>query len=275
MLARNYKEGVHPPALDNIGGFQLGQVAIYDAATSAGESQVKLPTGTAPWLQIPYGINDSAGFVGGSGTPIGEALALTRQGLCRMRLTNGITTTRGAELMADAGVLGNVKLRTPYSFSAYVLGTAEEAYASSSTDDPIEAYMQPALKEVVRQVTCGVLAAPGAATKHGTAPGVATGAAAEIPLYVARFTGEVVRNLRVNAVTAPGGSDTVAVTINKSSDNGATWATTTVTCTLTGAAKTASDLTHSLSLAAGDLLEVAFVSSAGTAAGLTATFDVT
>lgn len=274
MLARNYKEGVHPPALDNVGGFQQGQVAIYDSASSAGESQVKLPTGTAPWLQIPYGINDSAGFVGGSGTTLGEALALTRQGLCRMKLTNGITTTRGAELIADASVLGNVKLRTPYSFSAYVLGTAEEAYSSSATDDLIEAYMQPALKEVIRSVFAATSSTFGADTKY-IAPGYVALAAAQVPVFVAAFTGQVVRNLVTSLATAPAGTDTVVYTIQKSSDNGATWTDTAVTCTTTGTAKASSDLTHSAVLAAGDLLAIKAVSSATTAAIAAVQFDVT
>jgi hypothetical protein len=275
-LARNYKEGVHPTALDNVGGFLQGQVAIYDAPSSvSGDYQVKLPTGTQPWLQPPFGIADSAGFVGGAGSVSGEALSLARQGLWRALLSANQTVTRGGEAMADAGTLGNVIQRTAFSFSAWVLGTFEEGYGPSTTADLVEMYAQPYLKEVVRQVTAGATTALGAATKFATAPGQA-GAAAQIPLYVARFTGETVRNLQVCIATAPGGTDTVIFTIQKSSDNGATWTDTTITCTpVAGTGKTGSDLTHSVMLTAGDMLALKMVSSGATAAAISATFDVT
>lgn len=273
--ARDYWKGIFPPAYDSAGGLDEGDITQFTTPNADGTPQAIKPSGAAPWLQLFYGLVKARGLIGGSGAAAGEAIAAQRHGLGRVKLALSTVMTRGAQLIADATTLGTVKPRTPYSFSAKVIGWAEEALSSVAAVQMLEAYIQPIDVEIVRQVTCGVLAAPGAATKHGTAPGVATGAAAEIPVYIARFTGEVVRNLRVNAVTAPGGSDTVAVTINKSSDNGGTWATTTVTCTITGTAKFAADLTHSLALTAGDLLEVAFVSSAGTAAGLTATFDVT
>lgn len=275
-LARNYTEGVHPPALDSAGGLQQGKVVVYATPDpTSGDERVALPAGTAPWLSAPFGVNDTSGFIGGIGTAINSALSIARQGLSRVLLTAGLVTTRGAELIADAATLGNAAVRTPYSFSAWVLGTAEEAYGPSATDDQVETYLQPFLKEIIRNITAGATTALGAATKFATAPGQA-GAAAQIPLYIARFTGEVVRNFQVNIATAPGGADTVIFTLQKSSDNGGSWADTTITVTPTaGTGKSGTDLTHTVSLVAGDMLAVKMVSSGATAAAITVTFDVT
>jgi hypothetical protein len=273
-IARNYKEGIHPPALDYAGSLAQGEITVFRAPDASGNPQVVAPSGGAPWLQAFYGVNQSAGFVGGSGTSAGEAVEMVRQGLSRVLLENGQTTTRGGQLIASANALGAVAPRSPYSFSALIVAQAEEAVTASGTDQQIEAYVQPYWVELVRPVTCGCTGAIGAATKYLAAPGQAV-AAAQVALYQARFSGEVVRNLSANLATAPGGSDTVAITVQKSSDNGATWSDLAVTATITGAAKSATDLVHSATLAAGDLLAIKAVSSAGTAASATVTFDVT
>jgi len=62
-LARNYKEGVHPPFIDSVGGADQGKVLVWDAPTSAGDAQAKLPTGTTPHLLAPVGINETGGAV--------------------------------------------------------------------------------------------------------------------------------------------------------------------------------------------------------------------
>lgn len=113
-------------------------------------------------------------------------------------------------------------------------------------------------------VIANATGAIGAATRFPTTAGGAV-SATEVAIGIVTRTG-VLRNLRASLVTAPGGTDTVAFTVRTSSDNGATWAATTLTCTITGNAKAASDLTHFPAVTAGDLLSVQMVSSAGTAA---------
>lgn len=112
----------------------------------------------------------------------------------------------------------------------------------------------------------------GAATKYMNRGAAAVAASAVVIGTVTRAG--VLRRLYANLLTAPGGSDTVAFTIQKSSDNGGTWSDTTLTCTITGSAKGNSDTTHAPSVAAGDLLAVKMVSSAGTAADPSVGFEI-
>jgi hypothetical protein len=110
----------------------------------------------------------------------------------------------------------------------------------------------------------------GAATKY--LPRSGNVAAAQVPLGIATRAG-ILRSLRAGLNVAPGGADTVVFTVQKSSDQGATWTDTTLTCTISAAAKSNSDLTNRPAVAAGDWLAVKMVSSAGTAAGPVAGFE--
>jgi len=113
-------------------------------------------------------------------------------------------------------------------------------------------------------IVANATGAIGAATCFPTTAGGAV-SATEVAIGIATRTG-ILRNLYTSLVTAPGGTDTVAFTVRKSSDNGATWSATTLTCTTTGTAKGSSDTTHTPAVTAGDLLSVQMVSSAATAA---------
>lgn len=281
-LARSFKEGVHPTSLDNIGGFQQGNVALYDVPNSNGDYQVKLPTGSAPWLSAPAGIQDNAGFVGGTGTSLGEALLITRQGLTRALLSANLTTTRGGELIADSGTLGNVQPRTAYSYSAWILGWAEEAYGPSSTADLVEMYAQPFLKEIVRTVPLASSATFTAATKY-LQPGYTSLSSTAVVVYTAQFTGQVLRNLVGSVQTAPSSTNTVTFTIYRAAYNSATqtygsFTATTITCVITGGTGLqliASDTTHTVTLNQGDLIAVAAIGTDTTAALPSCSFDVT
>lgn len=122
-------------------------------------------------------------------------------------------------------------------------------------------------------VTGAGLDAAGAATKYLTAVGQ-NHAAAQVVLCVVPEGFTNIHSLYVSLVTAPGGSDTYAVTVQKSTDNGATWSNTALTCTVTGANKSNSDTTNRPTVAAGNLLAIKAVSSAGTAAAATASLVV-
>lgn len=68
------------------------------------------------------------------------------------------------------------------------------------------------------------------------------------------------RNLRARLNTAPGGTETLTVTVNKNGVN------TAVTCTLTGAATTCTDVSNTVAFAAGDGLSFQYDNSAGSVA---------
>lgn len=180
------------------------------------------------------------------------------------------SVTLGDQVWANAS--GLLITRTPYSFSGWIVGEADETRSFGSNPEFFGVLARPQYIETMRGVR-GFIATLGAVTKYLTFS--TTYAAAEVPLYVAGFTGEKIRNLRIKLGTAPGGSDTVAVTVEKSSDGGGTWSDTALTCTATGAATTAADLTHAVTLTAYDVLAVKFVSSAATAANLCLSFDIT
>ncbi len=193
-------------------------------------------------------------------------------GRAKAKLKAGLTANRG-DMAVPSDSTGASQARTLFSFSQYVLGTYPQTKTAGSNDDFIEVDMAPRLVELVRSVTAGTSSTFGADTKY-IAPGYVARTSAQVPLYVVGFTGETLRNLRCTLATAPGGTDTVAFTVQKSSDQGGTWADTTVTCTITGTGKTATDLTHSVSLTQYDMLALKTVSSATTAAIAFCTFDV-
>ncbi len=77
-----------------------------------------------------------------------------------------------------------------------------------------------------------------------------------------------VANLYVNA-TAPGGSDTIVVTIDKNTTGQ------TLTCTITGAATACTDLTHSFTVVATDLLSIKAVYSTAVTGAVSVTMTLT
>lgn len=114
--------------------------------------------------------------------------------------------------------------------------------------------------------------ATGAATKYLTAPG-GNHAAAQVKLLVPTRPCTIM-NLYVSATTAAGGTDTGIVTVQKSVDNAANYTDTALTCTITGTTKAGSDTSNRVAIAAGDVLAIKIVSSAGTLAKVTASFEV-
>lgn len=114
--------------------------------------------------------------------------------------------------------------------------------------------------------TGGGTGALGAATVYLTAPGQAA-SMTEYPLAVATRNGTL-RNLRCALGTAPGGADTVVVTIRKAG------ADTSLTCTISAAATTCNDTSNTSAATAGQALSIKAVSSAGTAADLTCSFEL-
>jgi hypothetical protein len=256
-----------------VSGIQEGSVVIYQ---NSDPYYAALPTGTAPWLQKAIGLASTAGFVGQT-LASGAEVALHLLGIVPIRLAASTAMLPGDQLIADAGELGAAKVRAPYSYSALVLGHGTEAFTADAGSGQRlgSAEVKGYWIETVRSRSGGSAETLGAATTSYYGGSGASKSGTPIVVYQARTTGEAVRLLGINLITAPGGTDTVAATIVKSSDNGTTWTDTAVTCTATGTAKAANDLTHSAQLTSGDILGVKAVSSAGTAAGFSYTFDVT
>lgn len=113
----------------------------------------------------------------------------------------------------------------------------------------------------------GGTGALGAATVYLTAPGQAASA-------TERYLGKTTRagnlgHLYCDLGTAPGGSDTVVFTARIAGSDS------TLTCTITGAGTTCSDTSHTPAATAGQRISVSAVSSAGTAADATCSFELT
>jgi len=108
----------------------------------------------------------------------------------------------------------------------------------------------------------------GVATLYLVGPGVVASGTTEAILWLAVRAGTV-KNLRCFLGVAPGGADTVIVTLRKNA------ADQTTTCTITGVATTCSDTSNTFSVVAADQLSVKAVSSAGVASDLTCSFEVT
>lgn len=182
---------------------------------------------------------------------------------------------QGDQVVCDANAM--FVPRTPYSVSAFIWGQFDESKTIGARAAFAGIELFPHYVEVVRPVTVSQplkTTVLGAATVYGSGLGLAF-SAAPVQLYRARFAGEVVRNLSLSLGIAPGGADTVAAAIMTSTDNGNNWTARAVTCTVSAAAFSATDLVNTYTLAAGEIVGIRFISSAGTAAGACASFDVT
>lgn len=85
-------------------------------------------------------------------------------------------------------------------------------------------------------------------------------------LYIVTRSGTLGK-LNASIKTAPAGADTVILTVQKSTDRGASWSDTSLTCTITGASTNCQDNIDAPSTTALDWLAIKLVSSANTAAG--------
>lgn len=269
-IARLFNLGYY----DASGGFQEGQVAVFGSAAF----QVALPSWQAAQLQPAAGINRTAGVMGGGGTTQGEEISIQKLGYAKLLVSPHVATQLGGQVIADgAPNLGNVRQRVPFSSSAMVLGHFEEARQVGNAPELVEGEVRPSWLELVRAVTGGE---PGSTplgnnvTRYLGPPGSAL-SQSPVPLYRARFDGEVVRSLGATLQALPSQNETVTVTVVKSSDGGTTWTDLAVSCQFAGPQAAVDDLIRWVVLARGDLLALKVVSYSATAAGLIASFDVT
>jgi hypothetical protein len=253
-------------------GLRKGVVLVVGASNIKAKIAAAIGAGKIRGIQI-----DEGTLPDGVADPnLPDLVTAQKTGIAQALVPAASVAAEGDQAWSDA--TGKVIKRAPFSFSGLVLGQFDEGFTAGANPEYRGVELFPHYVEVIRAITAASMDTFAAATRYIGAPGVALNAA-QIPIYRARFAGEVIRNLAVSLVTAPGGADTVVFTVMKSSDNGATWTDTALTATISGASKVPADpaavLALSATLAAGDLLAVKAVSSAITAAKPTVTFDVT
>ncbi len=226
---------------------------------------------------------EGGGPTAGSGVPTSEnpdPVDIQVLGLGRVMLAANKAVLPGDSIDA-ANTSGHAKARTRWGYSGSVLGYSYQKKTTGASPLPVEVLMLPHYVEIVMPIvggTDGTGTIGAGATKYLAAPGVAP-ASAHVPLFIARYAGKL-RHLAASLKTAPAAGEGVAFMVMKSSDNGATWSVTTLTCTISDANKSASDLdeTHAVDVAAGDLVAIRVIGSNNggfLGAGPTATLSFT
>jgi len=251
-----------------------GAVVQYQTA-STDDNDVILPT-AANQFNIA-GVSMGAGSI-----PLGTAVsgsdfvAVQKLGRAKVLLTASTTVTRGQQaVVADS--TGRTTFRTQWSTSAQVIGYYAQSHTSGSTAEYVMVDLALAPVEICMPVTGFCVTAPGAATKYLVSVNSGAGAASAVPLIVAPFAGTI-RNLMASATTAPASTDTLIFAVYRNPLSAGAYggyATSALTCTITGTAVQAADNTHTVAVTAGDLLAIQCVSSNVTGAGITATFQLT
>lgn len=106
----------------------------------------------------------------------------------------------------------------------------------------------------------------GAGTVYALAPAGVSGSVVERPVTLVSRASKA-QTLRCFLGSAPGGADTVVVTVRKNEVD------TTLTVTITGAATSGADTTHSFTCSAGDRLSIKVVSSGVVASAFICSFE--
>lgn len=180
--------------------------------------------------------------------------------------SNKVTTISGTPVIT-AGLTASGAVSNDFSGSTGTYKTSTGAVTIGPGAVTISgALTVPAATLNYATVSVGTVGALGAATDY-LLPGFAAAQTTELQVYAATRAATV-RSLYCNLVTAPGGSDTVAVTVRKNASDQ------TLTCTISAAGVACNDITHSFAVIAADGVSVKAVSSAGTAAKATCSFEV-
>src|SRR5579871_3004053 len=258
-------------------GCRRGVVLVQGANNRLAVVAAAIGQGKYRGIQIDEGtLPDGSANYGQDAQHPAEQVNAQKEGIAWGLAPANTTPAQGDQAWSDA--TGKLITRVPFSFSGFILGQFDEARTVGVNPELVGVELSPQYIEICRNLGGFAAAAPAAgATKWGALGAVAV-QNAQSPLYVAGYAGETVRNLKVSVGTAPGVGETLAFTVQKSSDNGATWVDTALTCTIAGTSKAASDLAHAVALAAGDLLALKMVASnngAYAAAAVAFCFDVT
>lgn len=248
-------------------------MTCQDVALVRGTVACVLSTGTDLDVVSPDAANASAvvGLVMSSGTltsgvysapALGDPLTIQRFGQGIGLLAPNQTITRGQKLGVVAGTGGQLGAFIPGQGMRFI-GYAAQSKTTGATALYLEVDLGANPRDSHAMAVSGFAATTFQnATKFLSAPGTGAAAAAQVELMVVPQGGGVIANLQASDGTAPGGTDSDIYTVQKSSDNGGTWADTTLTATITGAAKSAQDIAHTPAVAAGDILAIKVVASA-------------
>lgn len=275
-----------------VNGKGLVTTATQSTCTPAIANVTGLGTGVAAALAINIG---SAGapvlFNGAGGTPsslVGTNITGTAAGLTAGNVTTnanltgpvtsvGNATTIGANQVSRAneaqgiarsviGVTGNATANV-----ADIQGAANQFLGVNSAGTAL--LFQSIPTNTNFPMGAGVAAAFGPGVTNFAGFSAICGAGAESGCYVPVSAPGTFKNMYVNSSSSPGGADTYTFTF-RSGASGAL-SDSTITCTITGAAKACSDLTHSVAVTAGQMATVKMVSSATAASATGIAFTLT
>lgn len=223
-------------------------------------AQHALPSGTADLVA-----NDSTKL---PPAPSGAGKVLYDTGAAWAATAAG-TTTQVLHGAAGSPTWGAVALASEVSgtLPAANGGTGATSLSSTYFDVVGSALVIKANVLVYAHHSAGGVAALGAATVYLGSPGQNASATELVMSLVTRASTS--RNLYCYAGTAPGGADTVVITVRENASDQA------LTCTITGAGQSCSDTSNTFASVAGDRISVKAVSSAGTAAGLVCSWEET
>src|SRR5579871_1490495 len=241
-------------------GMRRGVVLVQGSTNRLAVLAASVGQGKYRGIQIDEGtLPDGSANYGQDAQHPAEQVNAQKEGIAWGLAAASTSPSQGDQAWSNAS--GLLVSRVPFSFSGFILGQFDESRAVGANPELVGVELLPQYLEICRNVGGFAAAAPAAgATKYGALGTVAV-QNAQSPLYIAGYAGEAVRNLKVSVGTAPGANESLAFTVQKSSDNGATWTDTALTCTVSGTAKAAVDLSHAVTLAAGDLLALKMVAS--------------
>lgn len=240
-----------------------GAVVIHYVAGT--DDEVILPA--AANAKLIAGVSVSAG----TATAGTDRIAVQKLGQAPVLLGAGLSVVVGDELVI-ANSSGHVKKRQAGDADSQVIGVSEVTFTAGSNADLISAFLCIGRREVQTTFVGSATNALAASTQYLGAPGTHA-TTLPIAIGIAGRAG-VLGELYVNCSTLAGGSDHCSFTVVKSSDNGATLVSTTLTCNLGAAVYATSDTTNWPAVAAGDVLYIATNSSGTTIKGITAQFKV-
>lgn len=215
-----------------------------------------------------------------SAPAVNDPILVQRFGRAIGLLATSQTITRGDALGAVAGSGGKLGLYMPGQGMKFV-GVAAQSKTTSATSLYVEVDI---MANPRAQTSLGISGFASTtyqnATKYLSAAGTAIASATPVVLFVVPPGGGYLRNLVASDTTAPGGTDTDVFAAYVNSYSAGVYAgfgaASALTCTITGTAMRAHDITHAVAVNEGDLVAIGVVASTTSlGAGRAATLQFT